>query len=161
MGVNQEMDDPEKDHILSNASCTTNCLAPVIKVLHDNFKIVNGLMTTIHSYTNDQRILDQPHKDLRRARSAAVNIIPTSTGAARAIGLVIPELKGKIDGLSIRVPSPDVSLVDVVVNVEKSTSKEEVNSKPVAASEGNLKGLLGCTSEPLVSVDFLGKTGRA
>jgi glyceraldehyde 3-phosphate dehydrogenase len=156
MGVNENMYDPEKDDILSNASCTTNCLAPVAKVLNDNFKIVRGLMTTIHAYTNDQRILDLPHSDLRRARSACLSMIPTTTGAAKATGLVIPELKGKVDGLSIRVPTPDVSLVDFVVDVEKETTAEEVNNKLKQAAAGPLKGILAVTDEPLVSIDFKG-----
>jgi glyceraldehyde 3-phosphate dehydrogenase len=157
LGVNEEAYDPEKDDILSNASCTTNCLAPFMKILHDNFRVVNGLMTTIHSYTNDQALLDQPHSDLRRARAGAMNIIPTSTGAAKAIGLVIPELKGKVDGLAIRVPTPNVSVVDLVCVVEKPTSKEEINQKfREAAGSGRLKGILGVSDEPLVSSDFLG-----
>jgi glyceraldehyde 3-phosphate dehydrogenase len=156
LGVNEGSYDPEKDHILSNASCTTNCLAPVAKVLHDNFKIKNGLMTTIHSYTNDQRILDLPHKDLRRARSAAMNLIPTTTGAARAIGLVMPDLKGKFDGLAIRVPTPDVSLVDLVAVVEKPTTIEEINAAVKKAAEGPMKAVLQYIDEPLVSMDFKG-----
>jgi len=142
--------------IVSNASCTTNCLAPVAKIIHDHFGVKHGLMTTVHSYTNDQRILDLPHKDLRRARAAAVNMIPTSTGAAKAIGLVIPELKGKLDGQSIRVPTPNVSLVDVVFEVEKATTKEDVNKLFKDAAAGALKGILGYTEEELVSGDFNG-----
>lgn len=161
LGVNEESYNHEKHHILSNASCTTNCLAPVAKVLHDNFKIKSGLMTTIHSYTNDQNILDLPHKDLRRARAAAQNIIPTTTGAARATGLVIPELRGKFDGMAIRVPTPDVSLVDLVCVVEKSTSAEEVNRKFKEASSGPLKGYLEVSDEPLVSMDFKGNSHSA
>lgn len=156
LGINDNELDPSKHHIVSNGSCTTNCLAPVSKVLHDNFTIKHGLMTTIHSYTNDQRILDLPHKDLRRARAAALSMIPTSTGAAKAIALVMPELKGKLNGLSIRVPTPNVSLVDLVVEVEKSTSAEEVNAALKKASEGKLKGILGFSEEPLVSTDFNG-----
>jgi glyceraldehyde 3-phosphate dehydrogenase len=156
MGVNESDYDPEKDHILSNASCTTNCLAPIAKVLHDSFKIKNGLMTTIHSYTNDQRILDLPHSDLRRARSAALSMIPTTTGAAKAIGLVIPDLKGKVDGLAIRVPTPNVSLVDFVAVLEKATTKEEINSKLREAASGSMKDYLFVCDEPLVSIDFKG-----
>jgi glyceraldehyde 3-phosphate dehydrogenase len=142
--------------IVSAASCTTNCLAPVAKVLHDNWKIQNAFMTTVHSYTNDQRVLDLPHKDLRRARAAALNIIPTTTGAAKAIGLVIPELKGKIDGIALRVPTPDVSIVDLVATVEKVPAKEEVNAAMKAAAEGPMKGILQYVEEPLVSSDFIG-----
>jgi glyceraldehyde 3-phosphate dehydrogenase len=157
MGVNDEKYDASKHHIVSNASCTTNCLAPVAKVINDTFKIQSGTMTTIHSYTNDQVILDFPHKDLRRARAAAINMIPTSTGAAKAVYLVVPELKGKLDGFAMRVPTPNVSVVDLVVFVEKSTSKEEVNAALKAASEtGPLKGFLGYTEEELVSSDFKG-----
>ncbi len=156
LGVNQEAYDPARHHIISNASCTTNCLGPVAKVLHDNFVIKSGFMTTVHSYTNDQRILDLPHKDLRRARAAAVNIIPTSTGAAKAIGLVIPELKGKVDGIAMRVPTPDVSIVDLVVTTEKNTTAEAVNAAMKAAAEGPLKGILQYVDEPLVSSDFVG-----
>ncbi len=154
MGVNEEMYDPKKDNIISNASCTTNCIAPVVKVVKDNFGVKKGLMTTIHAYTNDQKILDLPHKDLRRARAAALSMIPTTTGAARAVGLVIPELKGKLDGLSIRVPTPTVSIVDVVMQVEKETTKDAVNKVLEEASKGKLKGILGVCKEPLVSVDF-------
>lgn len=156
LGVNDEMYDPKKHNIISNASCTTNCLAPVVKVLRDTFGIKKGLMTTVHSYTNDQRILDLPHKDLRRARAAAVSIIPTTTGAAKAMGLVMPDLKGKLDGFSMRVPTPNVSVVDVVVEAEKSTTKEEVNAALKAASEGVMKGILGYSEEPLVSIDYKG-----
>jgi glyceraldehyde 3-phosphate dehydrogenase len=157
LGVNEDKYDPAKHNIISNASCTTNCLAPVAKVIHDNFIIVKGLMTTIHSYTNDQRILDLPHNDLRRARAAALNMIPTTTGAAKALALVIPELKGKFDGLSIRVPTPTVSLVDFVAEVEKPVSVETVNGALKAASESKrMQGILGFTQELLVSMDFKG-----
>lgn len=156
IGVNEKNFDKAKHKVVSNASCTTNCLAPVAKVLVENFGIKKGLMTTIHSYTNDQQILDLPHKDLRRARAAALNMIPTSTGAAKALSLVIPELKGKLDGISIRVPTPDVSVVDVTVETEKATTKEAVNAALKAAAEGPLKGILGYTDEPLVSNDFKG-----
>jgi len=156
MGVNEKNYDPKKHNIISNASCTTNCLAPMAKVLMDNFGIKSGLMTTIHSYTNDQRILDLPHKDLRRARAAAVSMIPTSTGAAKAIGSVIPELKGKMDGLAIRVPTPDVSLTDLTCVVEKEATVEAVNQAYKLASETNLKGILQYLTEPLVSKDFYG-----
>jgi glyceraldehyde 3-phosphate dehydrogenase len=156
LGVNDDQYDPAKHNIISNASCTTNCLAPVAKVLQQNFGIVKGLMTTIHSYTNDQRILDQQHKDLRRARSAAVSLIPTSTGAAKAISSVLPELKGKLHGLAIRVPTPTVSLVDLVVEVSKEISVEEVNHALKNAAEGPMKGILGISEDELVSVDFKG-----
>lgn len=156
MGVNEETLDPSKHKIISNASCTTNCLAPVAKVLHQEFGIVRGLMTTIHSYTNDQRILDLPHKDLRRARAAAVNMIPTTTGAAKAVGLVLPDLKGKLDGMAIRVPTPNVSVVDLVVELKKDTSAEEVNAALKKAAEGKMKGILQYTEEPVVSIDFNG-----
>jgi len=158
LGVNENKYDPAKHHVISNASCTTNCLAPAAKVLHDNWTIVRGLMTTIHAYTNDQRILDLPHKDLRRARAAALNIIPTTTGAARALALVIPDLKGKFDGFSLRVPTPTVSVVDFVAEVAKPTSVDEVNAAFKKAAEGSLKGILGLTMEPLVSMDFKGDT---
>ena len=148
--------DLQEHSVISNASCTTNCLAPVVKVIHQKFSIVRGFMTTVHSYTNDQRILDLPHADLRRARAAAVNMIPTSTGGAKAIGLVIPELKGKIDGMAIRVPVPNVSLVDTVLEIEKSTTAEEVNESLLAAAAGELQGILACATEPLVSSDFIG-----
>jgi len=157
LGVNEEKYDPAKHHIVSNASCTTNCLAPVAKVVNDNFKIVSGTMTTIHSYTNDQVILDFPHKDLRRARAAAINMIPTTTGAAKAVKLVIPDLAGKLDGFAMRVPTPNVSVVDLVVWVEKKTTKEEVNAALKKASEaGSLKGYLGFEENELVSSDFKG-----
>ncbi|MCX5726288.1 MAG: type I glyceraldehyde-3-phosphate dehydrogenase [Candidatus Saganbacteria bacterium] len=156
LGVNDGKYDPLKHHIISNASCTTNCLAPIVKVIHENFKVKRGLMTTCHSYTNDQKILDLPHKDLRRARAAAMSIIPTSTGAAKAVGLVIPELNGKLNGLSFRVPTHDVSVVDLVAEVEKPTTIEEVNAALKKAAEGKLKGILEYTDEPLVSIDFLG-----
>jgi glyceraldehyde 3-phosphate dehydrogenase len=161
LGVNDADYDSQKHHIVSNASCTTNCVAPVAKVLHDRFRILKGNMTTIHSYTNDQRILDLPHKDLRRARAANLSMIPTTTGAARAIGLVIPELKGKIDGTSIRVPTPDVSVVDLVVLVAKDTSLDEVRQAFVKAAQGALRGYLSCSSEPLVSIDFKGNDSSA
>ncbi len=155
LGVNDGMYDPAKHNIISNASCTTNCLGPVAKVLHETFGIVKGSMTTIHSYTNDQNVLDFPHKDLRRARAAALNMIPTTTGAAKAIGLVLPELKGKLDGYAMRVPTPDVSVVDVVVVTGKKTSEKEVNAALKAAAEGPLKGILGYTEDPVVSTDML------
>jgi len=156
MGVNEDKYDKTKHNVVSNASCTTNCLAPVVKVIHENFKIKKGLMTTIHSYTNDQRILDFPHKDLRRARAAALNMIPTTTGAAKAIGLVMPELKGKLNGFSMRVPTPNVSVVDVVFDLEKAATKEEINAALKKASETPaLKNYLGYTEEQLVSRDFL------
>ena len=156
LGVNDQMYDPAKHHIISNASCTTNCLAPTAKVLNDTFGIERGLMNTIHSYTNDQRILDQVHKDLRRARTAGANIIPTTTGAARALALVIPELKGRFDGMSLRVPTVTVSVVDFVANVRKEASKEAVNEAFKQAAAGPLKGILDYTQEPLVSSDFRG-----
>lgn len=156
IGVNDGQYDPVKHHIVSNASCTTNCLAPVAKVLHDAFGIEHGLMTTIHAYTNDQRILDLPHKDLRRARAAALNIIPTTTGAARAVALVIPELKGKFDGYALRVPTPTVSIVDFVAVLKKPATVAEVNDALRAAANGPLKGILGFETEPLVSMDFKG-----
>ncbi len=156
MGVNEKDYDPQKHSIISNASCTTNCLAPMAKVMLDKFGIKSGLMTTIHSYTNDQRILDLPHKDLRRARAAAVSMIPTSTGAAKAIGEVLPELKGRMDGLAIRVPTPDVSLTDLTCLVEKDASVESVKGAFKEASETNLKGILQYLTEPLVSKDFYG-----
>ncbi|MGB6387436.1 MAG: type I glyceraldehyde-3-phosphate dehydrogenase [Terriglobales bacterium] len=157
LGVNDEKYDPAKHHIVSNASCTTNCLAPIAKVVNDNFKIISGTMTTIHSYTNDQVILDFPHKDLRRARAAAINMIPTTTGAAKALKLVIPELGGKLDGFSMRVPTPNVSVVDLVAFAEKRTTKEEVNAALKRASEsGPLKGYLGFEENELVSSDFKG-----
>lgn len=156
LGVNDEMYDAATHKIISNASCTTNCLAPVAKVIHEKFGIKNALMNTIHSYTNDQQLLDLPHKDLRRARAAALSMIPTSTGAAKAIALVIPELKGKFDGISVRVPTPNVSLVDVVINVEKATTVEEVNAALKNAANGAMKGILAFSEEPLVSIDFRG-----
>jgi len=157
LGVNDDKYDPSKHHIISNASCTTNCLAPTAKVVHDRFKIVKGLMTTVHAYTNDQRILDLVHKDLRRARAAGQNIIPTTTGAAKAVALVIPDLKGKFDGFALRVPVPTVSIVDFVCNVEKApASAADVNAAFKAAAEGPMKGILGYTEEPLVSSDFRG-----
>lgn len=156
LGVNDEMYDGASHTIISNASCTTNCLAPVAKVIHDNFTIKNALMNTIHSYTNDQQLLDLPHKDMRRARAAALSMIPTSTGAAKAVALVIPELKGKFDGISVRVPTPNVSLVDVVMNVEKGTTAEEVNQVLRDAAAGPMKGILAVSDEPLVSIDFKG-----
>ncbi len=154
MGVNHQEYNSEKHHIISNASCTTNCLAPVAKVIHDEFTIVKGLMTTVHAYTTDQRILDLPHKDLRRARAAAESIIPTTTGAAKALSLVIPELKGKLNGMAMRVPTPVVSVVDLVVEIEKPTTEEEVNAKLKEAAENELSGILGYCEEPLVSVDY-------
>jgi len=157
LGVNEQVYDPAKHNIISNASCTTNCLAPIVKVVHDNFKILFGTMTTIHSYTNDQVILDFPHKDLRRARAAALNMIPTSTGAAKALKLVIPDMAGKLDGFAMRVPTPNVSVVDLVAQVEKKASKEEVNAAlKKAAQEGPLKGYLGYEENELVSSDFRG-----
>ena len=157
LGVNQQVYDPAKHHVISNASCTTNCLAPIAKVIHDNFKIISGTMTTIHSYTNDQVILDFPHKDLRRARAAALSMIPTSTGAAKALKLVIPDMAGRLDGFAIRVPTPNVSVVDLVASVEKKTSKEEVNAALKKASEqAPLEGYLGYEDHPLVSADFRG-----
>jgi glyceraldehyde 3-phosphate dehydrogenase len=156
LGVNDKMYDPAKHNILSNASCTTNCLAPAAKVVNDNFGIVKGLMTTIHSYTGDQRVLDLGHKDLRRARAAALNMIPTTTGAAKAVALVIPDLKGKFDGLAIRVPTPTVSIVDFVCELEKDTTAEAVNAAFKAAAEGPLAGILGYSEEPLVSMDYKG-----
>jgi glyceraldehyde 3-phosphate dehydrogenase len=155
LGVNEEIYDPAKHNIISNASCTTNCLAPLAKVLDDNYGITMGLMTTIHSYTSDQKIMDAPHKDLRRARAAAVSMIPTTTGAAKAIGKVIPSLNGKMNGLAIRVPTPTVSLVDLVVNLKKTADVESINAAFKEASEGNLKGILQYCDEPLVSKDLL------
>lgn len=154
MGVNENSYDSAKHHIISNASCTTNCLAPVAKVVNDNFKIQKGFMTTIHAYTNDQRILDLPHKDLRRARAAALSMIPTTTGAAAAVALVLPELTGKLDGIAIRVPTPNVSLVDLVALVDKKITKENVNTALREASLSFLKGILAYSEEPLVSIDF-------
>ncbi len=157
-GVNHDSYDPAAHHVISNASCTTNCLAPVAKVLNDSFGIVSGLMTTIHSYTNDQKILDLPHKDLRRARAAALSMIPTTTGAARAVGLVLPELKGKLDGMAIRVPTPNVSVVDLVFRTEKKAAAEEINAAVKKAAEGSLVGILAYCDEPLVSCDFNGNS---
>ncbi|MDP2798914.1 MAG: type I glyceraldehyde-3-phosphate dehydrogenase [Deltaproteobacteria bacterium] len=154
MGVNEEIYQPDKHHIISNASCTTNCLAPVAKVLHDAFGIKHGLMTTVHSYTMDQRILDGSHKDLRRARAAGMSIVPTTTGAAVAVTKVIPELEGKLDGLSVRVPTPNVSLVDLVAEMSKEVTKEDINSALKEAAQGKLKGILAYSTEPLVSVDY-------
>jgi len=156
MGVNESAYDPASHHVISNASCTTNCLAPVAKVLLENFGISKGLMTTIHSYTNDQQILDLPHSDLRRARAAAVSMIPTTTGAAKAVALVLPQLKGKLDGMAVRVPTPNVSLIDLVVNTEKETSAAEVNAALAAAAAGPLQGYLEYCVAPLVSIDFNG-----
>ncbi|MBM4140259.1 MAG: type I glyceraldehyde-3-phosphate dehydrogenase [Nitrospira sp.] len=161
MGVNEEMLDPVTHKVISNASCTTNCLSPVAKVIHNEFGIIRGLMTTIHSYTNDQRILDLPHKDLRRARAAALNMIPTTTGAAKAVGLVLPELKGKLNGLSIRVPTPNVSLVDLVAELVKDATAEEINAAFKRASEGPMKGILQYSEDPLVSCDFNGNAHSA
>ncbi len=156
LGVNEHMYDPARHHIISNASCTTNCLAPAAKVVQDNFGIVKGLMTTIHAYTNDQRILDLPHKDLRRARAAAMSIIPTTTGAAKALALVIPELKGRFDGYALRVPTSTVSVVDFTALLERETSTEELHAAFRKAAEGPMKGILGFCEEPLVSIDFKG-----
>ncbi len=156
MGVNEKNYDPAKHHVISNASCTTNCFAPLVKVLHENFRIKKGVMTTVHSYTNDQRILDQPHRDLRRARAAALSIIPTTTGAAKAIELIFPELKGKLSAISLRVPTPDASIVDFACEVEKTTSVEEVNEAFRKAASGELKGYLHYSEEPLVSTDYIG-----
>ncbi len=157
LGVNADRYDPERHDVISNASCTTNCIAPVVKVLLDEFGFENGLMTTVHSYTNDQRLLDLQHKDLRRARAAAMSIIPTTTGAAKAVGLVIPDVQGKLDGMAMRVPTPDVSIVDLVATLARDTTEEEVNAAfRAAAAEGPLGGILEYTDEPLVSVDFTG-----
>jgi glyceraldehyde 3-phosphate dehydrogenase len=161
LGVNEETYDPDKHHIISNASCTTNCLAPVVKVLHQGFGIEKAFMTTIHAYTSDQRLLDTPHKDLRRARAAAVSQVPTTTGAAKAVGIVMPELKGKIDGIAIRVPTPNVSVVDLVALLKKNVNADEVNESFKKASEGELKGILDYTEEPLVSVDFMANPNSA
>ncbi len=154
LGVNESKYDPKSHHVISNASCTTNCLGPIAKVMHDNWGIVKGLMTTIHSYTNDQRLQDMVHSDLRRSRAAAISMIPTSTGAAKAISLVIPELKGKLDGFAIRVPTPNVSVVDLSATLAKKVTVEEMNAAFKAASEGPMKGILGYTEDPVVSVDF-------
>lgn len=156
MGVNDKLYDPKKHNIISNASCTTNCLAPVAKVLHETFGIEKGLVTTVHSYTNDQNILDLPHKDLRRARAGAMSMIPTTTGAAKAVSLVLPELKGKLDGMAIRVPTPNVSVVDLVVTLKKKADVEKVNAALKKASKGSLKGILGFEEAPLVSIDYNG-----
>lgn len=156
VGVNHEKYDHANHHIISNASCTTNCLAPVAKVIHDNFGIIKGTMTTTHSYTGDQRLLDASHRDLRRARAAAINIVPTSTGAAKAVALVLPELQGKLNGIALRVPTPNVSVVDLVVQVEKNTIAEQVNEVLKAASEGSMKGIIKFSEEPLVSGDYAG-----
>jgi len=156
MGVNEEKYDPTNHHIVSNASCTTNCLAPFAKVINDKFGIVKGLMTTVHAFTNDQSILDLPHKDLRRARAASMSIIPTTTGAAKAVALVLPELKGKLNGFSMRVPTPNVSVVDLVVELEKETTADGLNAALKAAAEGELKGVMAFSDEPLVSIDYNG-----
>lgn len=156
MGVNESEYDPATHHVVSNASCTTNCLAPFAKVLHQEFGIKRGMMTTVHSYTNDQRVLDAPHKDLRRARAAAMSIIPTTTGAAKAVALVLPELKGKLNGFALRVPTPNVSVTDLVVELEKEATKESINAVFRKAAEGELKGILGVSDLPLVSKDFNG-----
>ena len=161
MGVNHEDYDSKNHHVLSNASCTTNCLAPVAKVLNDSWGIVKGLMTTVHSYTNDQRILDLPHSDLRRARAAAVSMIPTSTGAASAIRLVIPELEGKLDGAAIRVPTPNVSIVDLTVDLDKSTTADNINEALKEAADGPMKGILEVCDVPLVSTDFRGRSASS
>jgi len=156
MGVNEDKYDPAKHHIISNASCTTNCLAPFTKVIDDNFKVLNGMMTTIHAYTSDQRLLDNAHSDPRRSRAAAMSMIPTTTGAAKAIGLVLPHLAGKLNGYAMRVPTPNVSVVDVVFTLEKAVTKDEINAVLKKAAETNLKGILAYTDEPLVSIDFKG-----
>jgi glyceraldehyde 3-phosphate dehydrogenase len=161
LGVNEGKYDPASHNIISNASCTTNCLAPVAKVIHENFGIKSAQMTTIHSYTNDQQLLDLPHKDLRRARAAALSMIPTSTGAAKAVALVLPELKGKFDGISVRVPTPNVSLVDVVIEVEKQTTTEEVNKALKNAANEELRGILGFSEEQLVSIDYKGNSNSS
>ena len=161
LGVNEEKYDPATHHVISNASCTTNCLAPVAKVVHEKFGIRSAQMTTIHSYTNDQVLLDFPHKDLRRARAAALSMIPTSTGAAKAVALVLPELKGKFDGISVRVPTPNVSLVDVVMHLEKETTSEEVNRAFKDAANEELRGILAYSEEPLVSIDFRGNSNSS
>jgi glyceraldehyde 3-phosphate dehydrogenase len=161
LGVNQDIYEPENHHVISNASCTTNCLAPVVKVILDSFGIRKGLMTTIHAYTNGQVMLDMPHKDLRRGRAAAMSMIPTTTGAARATAKVIPELEGKIDGMAIRVPTPDVSLVDFTAEIEKETTAEEVNAALKAAAAGPLKGILYVSDEPLVSIDYTGNSNSS
>ncbi|MFO8010768.1 MAG: type I glyceraldehyde-3-phosphate dehydrogenase [Dehalococcoidia bacterium] len=161
LGVNESDYDPAKHHVISNASCTTNCIAPVVRVLHDAFAIERGLMTTTHAYTNDQRLLDMYHKDLRRARAAAVNLVPTTTGAARAVGVVMPELNGKLDGMALRVPVPTVSICDFVANVKKGVTVEEVNQAFKQAAEGPLRGILEYCDRPLVSVDFKGNSASS
>ncbi|UFT98471.1 type I glyceraldehyde-3-phosphate dehydrogenase [Radiobacillus kanasensis] len=161
MGVNEDKYDAGSHHVISNASCTTNCLAPFAKVLNDKFGLKRGMMTTVHSYTNDQQILDLPHKDYRRARAAAENIIPTSTGAAKAVSLVLPELKGKLNGMAMRVPTPDGSLVDLVAELDKDVTADEVNAAFKEAAEGHLKGILGYSEEPLVSADYVGNTNSS
>lgn len=161
MGINEERYDAKAHSVVSNASCTTNCLAPVVKVLDETWGVVRGTMVTIHSYTNDQNVLDLPHKDLRRARAAAISMIPTSTGAAKAIGLVLPHLKGKLDGYSVRVPTPNVSLVDFTAELKGSATKEEINAKCTEYARGKLKGILGVSSEPLVSCDYIGNTNSS
>lgn len=161
LGVNEQDYDPKKHHVISNASCTTNCLAPVAKVLHEEFGIITGLMTTIHAYTNDQRVLDLPHKDLRRARAAALSIIPTTTGAARAVYLVLPELEGRLNGFALRVPTPTVSVVDLVCEVEKPAAAEDVNAVFRHKAQESLKGVLAVSDEPLVSIDFKGNSHSA
>ncbi|WP_163579177.1 type I glyceraldehyde-3-phosphate dehydrogenase [Gracilibacillus saliphilus] len=161
MGVNEDQYDPANHHVISNASCTTNCLAPYAKVLNDKFGLKRGMMTTIHSYTNDQQILDLPHKDYRRARAASENIIPTTTGAAKAVSLVLPELEGKLNGMAMRVPTPDGSLVDLVAELDQEVTVEDVNGALKEAAEGHLKGILGYSDEPLVSVDYIGNTNSS
>jgi glyceraldehyde 3-phosphate dehydrogenase len=161
MGVNEKDYDPEKHNIISNASCTTNCIAPVIKVLDDSFGIARGLMTTVHSYTNDQRLLDMQHKDLRRARAAALNIVPTSTGAARVVGVVIPTLKGKLNGIALRVPTPTVSICDFVADLKRAVTAEQINQAFKTASEGSMKGVLEYCDEELVSIDFKGNSASS
>ncbi|MBI3491528.1 MAG: type I glyceraldehyde-3-phosphate dehydrogenase [Acidobacteria bacterium] len=161
LGVNDEKYDPAKHQIISNASCTTNCLAPLAKVLHQTFGITRGWMTTIHSYTNDQQLLDLPHKDLRRARAAALSMIPTTTGAAAAVGEVLPDLKGKLDGISVRVPTPNVSCVDLVATLAKKTTADEVNAALTQAADGPMKGILACSTEELVSIDFKGNANSS
>lgn len=158
MGVNDSTYNPSSHNVISNASCTTNCLAPLVKVLDENYGVVRGIMTTIHAYTNDQNLLDLPHKDLRRARAGALSMIPTTTGAAKAVGLVLPHLKGKIDGFALRVPTPNVSMVDFVCELKKSTTKQEINDALKKASTNSLKGILGVSEDPLVSIDFNGNT---
>jgi glyceraldehyde-3-phosphate dehydrogenase type I len=158
MGINHETYKPDQHHIISNASCTTNCLAPIVKVVNDQFGIENGFMTTVHAYTSDQNLLDNSHSDLRRSRAAAMSMIPTSTGAAKALGEVIPEMTGKLDGYAVRVPTPDVSMVDLTINLSKQADKKSINEAMKKASEGYLKGILGYTDEELVSIDFMGKT---